>query len=292
MDRVRRRLAPILLLLAIGLVGRPIVAGAATQHRAAVIVDTGASVHRVVITFTEDSITGIDALQRAKADPVIYTFNGQGGAVCRLFGVGRDAGPNCLGGQDGDSRYWAYFKAPAGTSSFKYSTVGAGQAKVHDGDVEGWRFGTGAAPDFVSLQSLAPPPPGPDPTNPPVQGPVTPANRAGGSNPSSGPAARGNQALADAATSGSTLPVTGATGSAPATGAAAASKNGSATSKRERGADQRRTARSQDTKEAALASSSKDDSSSAGSLIWFGLLIALVIIAILVARRVRRRAVP
>lgn len=292
MDRVRRLIAPILLLFAIGLVGQPVVASAATQHRAAVIVDTGASVHRVVITFTEDSITGIDALQRAQADPVIYTFNGQGGAVCRLFGVGRDAGPNCLGGQDGDSRYWAYFKAPAGTSSFKYSTVGAGQAKVHDGDVEGWRFGTGAAPDFVSLQALAPPPPGPDPTNPPVQGPVTPANRADRSNPSSGPAARGNQALADAATSASTLPVTGATGSGAATGSAAASKNGSATTKRERGADEPRTAKQKDTKDAALASSSKDDSSSAGSLIWFGVLIALIIIAIVIARRVRRRAVP
>lgn len=291
MVRVRRLIAPILLLFAIGLVGQPVVASAATQHRAAVIVDTGASVHRVVITFTEDSITGIDALQRAQADPVIYTFNGQGGAVCRLFGVGRDAGPNCLGGQDGDSRYWAYFKAPAGTSSFKYSTVGAGQAKVHDGDVEGWRFGTGAAPDFVSLQALAPPPPGPDPTNPPVQGPVTPANRADRSNPS-GPAARGNQALADAATSASTLPVTGATGSGAATGSAAASKNGSATTKRERGADEPRTAKQQDTKDAALASSSKDDSSSAGSLIWFGVLIALIIIAIVIARRVRRRAVP
>jgi hypothetical protein len=291
----RRLISPIVLLVAFlvaaGLVGQPIVAGAATQHRAAVIVDTGASVHRVVITFTEDSITGIDALQRAKADPVVYTFNGQGGAVCRIFGVGRDAGPGCLGGQNGDSRYWAYFRAPAGTSSFKYSTVGAGQAKVHDGDVEGWKFGTGAAPVFVSLQSLTPPR-GPDPTNPPVPAPVTEASGAGGSNRSSGPA-RGNQAIADAATSASTLPATGATGpAAAATGPAAASENGSATTSRERGGDEKRTAKKQDATQAALASSSKGDSSSAASLIWFGVLIALIVIAIVVARRLRRRAVP
>ena len=292
----RRLVSPIVLLVACvvaaGLVGQPIVVGAATEHRAAVIVDTGASVHRVVITFTEDSITGIDALQRAKADPVVYTFNGQGGAVCRIFGVGRDAGPGCLGGQNGDSRYWAYFRAPAGTSSFKYSTAGAGQAKVHDGDVEGWKFGTGAAPEFVSLQSLTPPPQKPVPTNPRVQAPVTEASGSGGSNRSSGPA-RGNQAIADAATSASTLPATGATGpAAAATGPAAASENGSATTSRERGADEKRTAKKQDATQAALASSSKGDSSSAASLIWFGVLIALIVIAIVVARRLRRRAVP
>lgn len=289
--RARRLIAPIVLLGALGfagLVGQPIVAGAATEHRAAVIVDTGTSVHRVVITFTEDSITGIDALQRANADPVVYTFNGQGGAVCRLFGVGRDAGPNCLGGQDGDSRYWAYFRAPAGTSSFKYSTVGAGQAKVHDGDVEGWKFGTGTAPEFVSLQSLTPPPQGPVPTNPPVQNHVTPRRA-----PGSGPAARGNQALADAAASASTLPAIGATGSpVAATGPAGASGNARATTRHEGRADEKHTAKSQNTTQAALTSSSKDGNSSAASLIWFGVLLAAIVVAIVVARRIRRRAVP
>ncbi len=105
----------------------PSIASAASPHRAAVIVDTGTTVHKVVVTFTEDSISGIEALQRAGGDPVLYSM-GPGGAVCRIFGVGRDAGPNCLGGQDGDNRYWAYFKAPAGTSSFTYSRVGAGAA--------------------------------------------------------------------------------------------------------------------------------------------------------------------
>lgn len=294
--RARRLMMPALLLLALlfaaAPVGQPVVAGAATPHRAAVIVDTGTAVHRVVVTFTEDSITGIDALQRANANPVIYAFNGQGGAVCRLFGVGRDAGPTCLGGQDGDARYWAYFRAPAGTSSFKYSTVGAGQAKVHDGDVEGWKFGTGATPEFVSLQSLAPPP-GPNPTNPPATTPVTSADGSGAnrSNPSSGPAARGSQGIADAATSASTLPATGATGSAAgSSGPDAESDSARAATTREGRADDRRTAKKQDTSEAALASSSSEGGSSAGSLIWFGALLAVVVVAIVVARRMRRRA--
>src|SRR4051812_49335965 len=111
-----------LLALAVGLVAGafgtgvvPEVAPAASPHQAAVIVDTGSTVKRVVITFDEDSITGLDALQRAGTNPVVYQFGGQGGAVCRLLGVGRDAGPDCLGGGDGDARYWAYFRAPAGT---------------------------------------------------------------------------------------------------------------------------------------------------------------------------------
>ena len=91
---------------------------AAGAHRALVVVDTGSTTYRQVITFDGDSVTGLQALDLAGANPVVYSFAGQGGAVCRLFGVGRDAGPNCLGGADGDNRYWAYFRAPSGTSTF------------------------------------------------------------------------------------------------------------------------------------------------------------------------------
>ncbi len=120
-------------------------AGATGASRARVVVDTrGGTVVRD-ITF-DGTITGLQALQLAGANPVVYSFNGQGGAVCRLFGVGRDAGPGCLGGGDGDPSYWAYFRAPAGSTSFTYSRAGAGSVQVHDGDVEGWRWGTGAAP--------------------------------------------------------------------------------------------------------------------------------------------------
>ncbi len=132
----------------------PVAFAAPSVHRAAVIVETGSGTNRVVIEFTEDSITGIEALRRAGAEPVVYSYSGVGGAVCRLFGVGRDSGADCLGGTGGDARYWAYYRSPAGTSSFKYSSVGAGSTTVRDGDVEGWRFGTGAAPAYVSLASL------------------------------------------------------------------------------------------------------------------------------------------
>jgi hypothetical protein len=259
-------------------------AGAADPHRAAVIVETGADTHRVVVTFTEDSITGIEALRRAGADPVVYSFTGQGGAVCRLYGVGRDASSNCLGGQDGDNRYWAYFRAPAGTSTFEYSRVGAGTVQVRDGDVEGWRFGAGQPPQYVSLQSLAPPPP---PTN-------TPAAPSGSSSSgaTSGPAALGASGPAattpGAPATASTLP---ATGDAPTTGAAAnddEKPGGSAAAGAERSGDRddRRAAAT----ETALASSNADeDSNSALSLLWLALLLVAIGVAIVVVRRVRRR---
>ena len=139
---------------AAGLTLTSAVAASPVLHRAAVIVETGTETRRVVIEFTEDSITGIEALRRAGAEPVVYSFSGVGGAVCRLFGVGRDSGADCLGGTGGDARYWAYFRAASGASSFQYSRVGAGSTTVRDGDVEGWRFGTGAAPAYVSLATL------------------------------------------------------------------------------------------------------------------------------------------
>ena len=83
-----------LALLAAGL-GAPN-AAAAGAHRALVIVDTGGAIYQRVVTFDTDSITGIQALDLAGANPVVYTFSGQGGAVCALFGVGNPAGPNCL----------------------------------------------------------------------------------------------------------------------------------------------------------------------------------------------------
>ena len=156
---------------ALGLSASP--AQAAGEHRALVVVDTGTTTYRQLITFAEDSVTGVHALELAGANPVTYTYSGQGGAVCRLFGVGRDSGPGCLGGADGDSRYWAYFRAPSGTSSFTYSRAGAGSVQVHDGDVEGWKFGTGAAPAWSAVpapSTTTTAAPAPPPTAPPVVG--------------------------------------------------------------------------------------------------------------------------
>lgn len=204
-------------LCVVPLIGTTGVARAAGAHRAAVIVEGDGQTHRVVVEFTEDSISGIELLRRAGADPVVYAYSGIGGAVCRLYGVGRDAGPSCLGGTGGDARYWAYFRAPAGTSTFKYAAVGGGSTTVHDGDVEGWRYGTGAAPTYASIDTIlgiAPPPTTPPPTAATTEsaGTVVAPSGGAGSAPGAVPGNPGAGVTGVPATDTPTVAPTGATG--------------------------------------------------------------------------------
>jgi hypothetical protein len=125
-----------------------------TAH-AVVVVEPGPG--PVAICF-DGTITGLDALQLAGADPVTYGFAGQGAAVCKLYGVGNPP-DSCLIGPGG--QYWAYYRAAPGASGWTYSRGGAGATTVTDGSMEGWRYGTGAAPSFPSYCSVvgcAPPP--------------------------------------------------------------------------------------------------------------------------------------
>ncbi len=155
------------------------------SSRAVVVVEPGPGA--VSICF-DGSISGLDALQLAGANPVTYGFAGQGAAVCQLYGVGNPADQSCLIGPGG--QYWAYFRAAPGAGGWTYSRGGAGSSTVVDGSVEGWRYGTGGAPGFVSFCSVvscAPPPTNPPPTAPPVTAPpVAPAG------PTASPAGGGN----------------------------------------------------------------------------------------------------
>ena len=97
----------------------------------------------------DGSISGLDALQLAGANPATYGFAGQGAAVCQLYGVGNPADSSCLIGPGG--QYWAYYRAGPGAGGWTYSRGGASSTTVTDGSVEGWRYGTGGAPGFVEL---------------------------------------------------------------------------------------------------------------------------------------------
>src|SRR5262245_20630659 len=162
----------------------------AADSRAVVVIDTGQGSRRAVISFS-GTITGIQALQLAGANPVTYGYAGQGAAVCALDGVGHDATDGCLGTPQ-DPRYWAYFRAVGGASSWSYSNQCACSSAVHDGDVEGWRFGTGQQPPFVSFceaVGCAPPPtspPAPPPGPPPAPPPPGGAGPTGGASASPG----------------------------------------------------------------------------------------------------------
>mgnify|MGYP001770796345 CR=1 FL=1 len=154
----RRRCASALaalLVLGIPAVGAVSRDAAAASNRAVVVVDTGDNVYVRVVSFSSSSITGLDALRLAGADPVTLGYSGQGAAVCKLFGIGHEPTAKTCLGTPSDPRYWAYFRAPAGSTSYTYSSVGAGASVVHDKDVEGWKFGTGQPPPFYSFCETA-----------------------------------------------------------------------------------------------------------------------------------------
>ena len=139
-------------------------APAAAENHAALVIDTGAEIRTVCVGFSTDSITGKQLLERAGVDPVFGSYGGQGTAVCALCGVGCPSS-DCL---TCDSRnYWAYHRAAAGASKFSYSAAGSGSTTVRNGDVDGWRWGSGTAPAFQSFESICGSPE-PPPTEPPT----------------------------------------------------------------------------------------------------------------------------
>ncbi len=150
-------------------------APAAGSSRA--VVNVSGSNH--VISFN-GSISGIGALQMV-ASVATISYGGQGTAVCSINGVGNPAVPGQCLGEQGDGRYWSYWRASPGAGGFSYSGGGAGGTSVADGWVEGWNFGTGPPPfsSFCAVAGCAPPPPPPPPvTTPPTAAPV---GAAGGS---------------------------------------------------------------------------------------------------------------
>ncbi len=134
-------------------ISTPAYAETNTDNHAAVVIDTGEGVPKTAcITFRGDSITGAEALELAQAQPVFQSFSGVGRAVCSLCGVGCPAGDSCL--TCAGSTFWNYFRSTAGTASFTLSGVGAGASVVRNGDVEGWKFGVGQKPPYLSYNSI------------------------------------------------------------------------------------------------------------------------------------------
>ncbi len=142
-------------------------ASASAPHRAAVVVDLGDGHVKVgCVSFTEDHLSGLEALDRASMAPVAQTYGGQGSAVCALCGKGCTAGSTCLTCKA--PNYWAYYHDGI------YSSAGAGQSQVRDGDIEGWKWGKGERPAQVPFDQVCPVSAGPSPTPSPSVAPIAP----------------------------------------------------------------------------------------------------------------------
>ena len=126
-------------------------------NRATVVVDIGSGLVWSACVSFSGTISGVEALERAKAvitdlEPVYDQYSGLGRAVCQLRGVGSPP-PDCLGKS---VNYWSL------SLNGKVAPVGAGAISLRDGDVEGWRYGTGGTPRAATQgteAAVAPPPP-------------------------------------------------------------------------------------------------------------------------------------
>jgi hypothetical protein len=98
----------------------------------------GALVTRCV-AFGEAEISGLDVLERSGLEIVTNQ-----GAICAIGGTGCPASNCWCQCQGSPCIYWSYWHWLDG--GWQYSQAGAAGYRVHDGDVEGWRWGEGATP--------------------------------------------------------------------------------------------------------------------------------------------------
>jgi hypothetical protein len=267
-------------------VGAGPVAAASADHHAAVIVSANGTVVRRLVTFTTDSVSGLEALRSAGFDPVVYGFTGLGAAVCAIPVppqgpvVGCPADNSCL--TCASPNFWAYFEAGSGSSTFQMSRAGASSTRVHDGDVEGWKWGSGDAPPYSSVASLM----GPPASGPPASGGRQPTSPAGGSgggsvtppNSNAPPTTRTQPGVT--VTSGTPGTVAVVTTAPTATSATTGSPVTSAAGTGAQVAGRR-----------AARSTHGSGGGSAIGLIAFGLVAAGLAAAVLLARRARTRRV-
>lgn len=201
-----RRLASLLVAGGLGLaalgsssVTAPVPAGAADLNHAAVVIDTGdGQVRKYCLAFPEEAISGAEALRRLDVDPVFSSYGSKGEAVCSLCGVGCPAG-DCFC----NAKYWSYHRAGPGGEAYTTSRVGASSTEVRDGDVEGWRWGSGQAPPAATVGQVC-------------DVPEPPARTAASASPSST-----TTAPPASTTTAAPAPAGGTPAPAPATGAPA-----------------------------------------------------------------------
>jgi hypothetical protein len=156
-----RQLLPILLVGVLLLVS---VAYAQTgwHHAGLVVRFSDGQVYTECVAFRGDSISGADLLQLAHIE-VVTAASPMGTAVCKIQNEGcnypsESCFCKCQGGAE--CSYWAYYHLIGG--KWVYSKVGAGKYQVHDGDVEGWAWGSGTMgssqvqPPLTSFSEVCP----------------------------------------------------------------------------------------------------------------------------------------
>lgn len=92
---------------------------------------------RVVCVVVRDGATGLDALAARAQRLGTAAPRVEGGFICAIDGT--PAAPECAPSLPDGFRYWAYW---LGGTAWTSAPVGAGSRALHQGDVDGWVFGT------------------------------------------------------------------------------------------------------------------------------------------------------
>lgn len=137
-----------LLVLVALLVLLPGVARAQDQNQAGLVVVFGdGRVERKCVSFAEDTITGYELLQRSGL-PLSVEAGAIGPTVCSIGKEGCSfPAESCFCRcQSSPCVYWSYWRLES-DGSWRYQSLGAGNTKVRNGDVEGWRWAAGTTQD-------------------------------------------------------------------------------------------------------------------------------------------------
>lgn len=117
--------------------------GDAASRVGVVIRYADGTVHMSCVTFDEQSISGLQLLQSAVEDVIAQPAPGNA-AICKIGGDGCDypAEPCFCKFGAGKNEYWAYWQLDG--REWRYGRQGAGARRVHNGDVDGWAYGSGS----------------------------------------------------------------------------------------------------------------------------------------------------
>jgi hypothetical protein len=135
----------------------PLAANGASGHtsgpsRVGLVVDMGdGTLVTRCVAFSEVEASGLDVLERSGLEIVTSQ-----GAVCAIEGTGCPASDCWCQCRGTPCIYWSYWHWLGG--GWEYSQAGAAGYRVHDGDIEGWRWGEGATPPpAVPFEQICPP---------------------------------------------------------------------------------------------------------------------------------------
>lgn len=153
MEIPKRRIIAVIFITLFIVFASQINTNAQDVNRAGLIVQFGdGSTAERCVSFSEDSISGYDVLQRSGLS-IVASLDAMGAAVCKIGDQGCPAA-DCF---CNFPEYWSYWHQQGG--KWAYGQAGSSGYQVQDGAVEGWRWGQGEPPSMRTFEQICSSPP-------------------------------------------------------------------------------------------------------------------------------------